>query len=635
MNITNFAHGLVANAAYSRFADVAARRLRNVRADGDGELVSRKGIQRITREATPITHIFINDNVLLIVQGGELKWARPPDSDDVGFGITSFTPSRGVLQLGEGAEHRIGFQPIPEGTSEAIAVSPGILVSKDTDGNPIAKSFYIQKAEKPNISWAQESRADRRGDIGIRIQAVQLNGGLTTAVGEPSDVFIVSNVTTHLDNEVDIDDLTATDITITLRDLIVPGFERDIDAFDIYRSRRDETGATKPYYFVDRIHFNDRATPYTVTIPVTDGSIEEGDELPEHGERISIDIMESDSYRLYAAESGSSRLHMTYFDGISTRHRNFVDHIDLDLGGGEITALKFIRDNVLVVYSSHRIVLLLTDPLAELHRVSSVLATATEKDSAIGCIAPHTIVDIRGWHYFLATDKRVYRFGGRTPTWVSHKIQPVLEGLAFPPEGYLSNVVSWAHEGSYFMSYPTSLAETQAYTLWRGHRLLWRGQPLKFGDPVFTDIEHHDHVLVYDVERDRWWEDDLGGVQSVVKGARERVYGVIGGQIYALYEGDDDNGTPIRWFWESNRIRLPNPTFIHNVQVNSQSAVLDVRVRMEEGEQWRHLDITDGYKYFEQRAGVNLRGRTLEIRVQGASPATIDRISFNERLRRR
>ena len=138
-------------------------------------------------------------------------------------------------------------------------------------------------------------------------------------------------------------------------------------------------------------------------------------------------------------------------------------------------------------------------------------------------------------------------------------------------------------------------------------------------------------TLILDTERNLWYRDGFG-VKAFQKGATGRLYGIITGAIYSLYDGDNSD---LDWLWQSNRILMNERQLVHNVSVKTQEpASLGVRVETEEGVQEQELDITESNDYWGQRAGINLRGRTLDVTIVGQGPVEIDRLAVNERPRR-
>lgn len=307
-----------------------------------------------------------------------------------------------------------------------------------------------------------------------------------------------------------------------------------------------------------------------------------------------------DEYRAYVAEPMLNRLYFSNFDvGTGERlYRNFTDFIDLDLNGGVITSLHFLRDTHLVIYASNQLQVLAADPLPEFMRVIDFIKPRDDKGEFIGCVSPDSIVDMRGEHYFLATDRRVYRYDGARLREMSDKVHGVLSRIQFR-----ANAVGFSYNRHYFLSVALDTDETP------------------------------DTTLVYDQIHNVWWQDDFG-VTDAVKDTDGNIYGTIDGESYQLYTGETDAGEPIRRIWRSHPAYAPVQARWESVHVYPQSpAAIDVRVWTELGRAEGHLDITNIADPFGQRMGCNLRGRTLTVEIETESTAAIDRSAVNEPIR--
>lgn len=307
-----------------------------------------------------------------------------------------------------------------------------------------------------------------------------------------------------------------------------------------------------------------------------------------------------DEHRAYVAETGSDRVYLSHFNpGTGERlYRNFTDFLDLDLNGGEITGLQFLRDTHLVVYASNQLQVIATDPLPEFMRVIDFIKPRDDKGEFIGCISPESIVDMGGVHYFLATDRRVYRYDGAQLREMSDKIHGLLTQIQFR-----ANAVGFSHDRHYLLS--VSL----------------------------DNDEVPDTTLVYDLEHNVWWADDFG-VTDAVKDREGNVYGSVGGQMFQLYTGETDNGQPIRRVWRSHPGYAAVQARWESVHIYPQApAAIDVRVWTELNRFEGHLDIVNIADPFSQRMGCNLRGRTFTVEIETESPVAIDRIVTNEPIR--
>ena len=308
-----------------------------------------------------------------------------------------------------------------------------------------------------------------------------------------------------------------------------------------------------------------------------------------------------DEFRAYVAEANADRVYLSHFNpGTSERlYRNFTDFIDLDLNGGVITGLQFLRDTHLVVYASNQLQVLATDPLPALMRVIDFIKPRDDKGEFIGCVSPNSIVDMGGAHYFIATDKRIYRFDGSNLREMSEKIHGILSGIM-----EISDAVGFSYDRHYLLSIK-QLVEGRV----------------------------EDTTLVYDQIHGVWWQDDFG-VSDAMKDRQGNVYGVIDGLWFQLYTGETDNGTPIRRVWRSHPHYAPVQARWESVHVYPQApAAIAVRAWTELSRTEGQLDITNIANPFSQRMGCNLRGRTLTVEIETESTAAIDRITVNERVR--
>ena len=402
---------------------------------------------------------------------------------------------------------------------------------------------------------------------------------------------------------------------------------------DVYHSRRRDPPAPYRggYYHVARLFYTEAPYPFTIKFPVSDDVLEHPwlDFLPTSGERIVWDNIEVDAVRIYATAQNDNNLYLSYFDGINERRfMNLTDSLALPLYDDEITAIKMLPETPwLAVYTASQIILVITDSNPELFQVVGRYG-ALDKDESIGCIAPGSLAAVGRYHYFLAGNKRVYRFSGRGPTWVSSSVQPILQSVVVPTPFEPVNAHAIAHDGHYYLSFQATEGNDIYLGEARPHRKVGvNDQDTQMGADKYVP----NTTLVLDTERMIWYKDDYGAV-SFVKTRSNRLYGVILGEICSLYDTDDDD---LRWLWRSNRLLLPVQQLIHNINVKTQGeADIDVTVSTEEGEQTQSLSIEDANHYYGQRAGVNLRGRILDLTVQGAMPAVIDRITINERPRR-
>lgn len=351
-----------------------------------------------------------------------------------------------------------------------------------------------------------------------------------------------------------------------------------------------EDSVSERYFWIAR-------TPVNETVHYHFPVLDVNTEAPLTFENPDWVYIAANEFRSYVAEADSNRIYLSYFNpGTSEKlYRNFTDFIDLDLQDGTITGLHFLRDTHLIVYTSNQIQILATDPLPELHQVIDFITPRDDKGEFIGCVSPESIVDMGGEHYFLATDKRIYRFDGSNLREMSEKIHGILSRLTA-----LSTAVGFSHDRHYLLS---------------------------------IRLDGEDTTLVYDLVHNVWWQDDFG-VTDAMKDREGHVYGVIDGETFQLYTGETDDGQPIRRVWRSHPHYAAVQARWESIHVYPQApAVIDIEASTELGSTEGTLHIESISDPFAQRMGCNLRGRTLTIEIATESTAAIDRISVNERVR--
>jgi hypothetical protein len=109
------------------------------------------------------------------------------------------------------------------------------------------------------------------------------------------------------------------------------------------------------------------------------------------------------------------------------------DFIDIDTGGGRITAIASFNDHLLIFKSNTMWALYGYDSQTwQLVRVSSL----------IGCQGPHSIGKSETACYFYSASSRggIYGYGGTTPVCISENLRPAFENLL----AYENVFVSWA-----------------------------------------------------------------------------------------------------------------------------------------------------------------------------------------------
>lgn len=407
------------------------------------------------------------------------------------------------------------------------------------------------------------------------------------------------------------------ELTITMSS-VTPEFmvSRNV-IVELYATRRVATGETPTTDFFRLPTTITYKPETTVTFRLLNNDESLGDEAPfDPGtvtERLDFRYMALNEFRAYVAEENSDRVWLSYYDAAKneTYFQNFTDFIQLQLQGGTITGLKFIRDNLLVVYATNQIQMISTDPLVELHQVIDTVGPRDDVGNRIGCIAPDTVVDMGGEHFFLASNRYVYRFNSRTARTISDSVQAIFEAIALPTtragEPEISRAVGFAYQKDYFISIPSQLEQNVN---------------------VYPNT-----TLMYDTEYRRWWQDSYA-VRAISKGYPERLFSVIDGSLFVLFLGDTDDGDQIRRVWRSNpSLRRTHDKF-RSVHVYAMGqAIIDVLAKTEQSEERGTLTIEETSDVYSQRLGVNLRGRNFTVEIATESDAPIDRIMVNEMFR--
>ena len=645
--IANFTSGLIPNAGWSRARNVAAQDQSDLRPSDQGFLEDRRSHETVY-DGGNITQIFAYKTLLIAIIDANLRWGRArPRGEAVTF--QDFDP---VINLN--TTNRWQFQPLQNATGEYIFMGNGTgeitgglggvyvidltdVFNPETPQAPTAAHFYLNKPSTPTIALIDDTFEDDHIEgrpIAFRIQAVQEIDGVEVAVSEASDAVLESGFNTLKDDSeaTDVDDNDGADEVRTQYRLSFSAITNTLaNKIYIYRGERNHDGSLESQF--RRVGIVDATeTSFTAHMELTDdGFLEDDNIIPDAGEKVPFGYIETDGVRSYVASPFSSDLYLSYFDPQTSIRlfRNFSDTIALPIDGERITGVKFLREGLLAVYTPHRIVLVATDPLPELCQVTSVYTTGPN-DEPVGCIAPESLVQAGAYHYFLSANYWVYRFGSREPQWISASVQPILNTVAVPENDDASleliNAIGAFHQGHYLLSIP-SLINFPAHSLtWRGQQVAWRRDT---GLEWREDFFRPNATLLYEYRRNRWYRDGFG-VEAYAKDQRDRLYGIVGGNLLALYDGDNEDTVSFR-LWKSNQIILPPRTLVYNVFVKSQiPATLTVTVKTESGEETSDLLIEDVNDYWASHMGCQLYGRTVQVTVESKGPLLLDRISINE-----
>lgn len=390
---------------------------------------------------------------------------------------------------------------------------------------------------------------------------------------------------------------TAIEFVITSVSLL----DTDADFLDIFQTETTAENADAEYYYIGRIPY--AVGTYQVSTQ-TDTAIENERVLIEPVETPAWTIVEATEERLYMATGDDNRVYMTHYDTSEQYLRSVTDYFPVKTDGRAITGIKLINENLLAIYTENKIYMVATDPIAELHRVIQTITSRDHRDAPIGCIAPESLVDIDGEHYFLSGTKQVYKFAGQRPVWVSEPINPMLEKM---PRAVASEAVGFARDMEYCLSYASA-----------------------------PESRGNDAMVCYHTKYRTWWKDSLN-LTGISKGQTQQEYAVINRTPVLLNTGTSDmDGIPIQWSWKGNKILLPLNTLIHSLfigvlpeDIGDESVTVGVMLKTEEGEQTGELEVHRGLNFWEQFIGFNLRGRSVQVTLSGEGAMKIDRLTFN------
>lgn len=669
MEITSFHRGLITNTEGIAKPHETASYVRNNRTERHGWLAPRAGMMKVSN-VSGWTDVFIHKTVVLAVQNGYLKWARL--TGEVGEALT-FNDFDDGFVVKEGTERVVFIGQVDEegeqGNVVWLSTQEDAFVVEIPDPPeppeaaeiPSARAFYLPKP-KLEFSFVGDEPSGNTVRVWIRAQFVQTDGinditdpdpaeaiqrkeeggspyAEAVVYSEPSDARSVYIRADEGGNTTDIQ-------------IRVEGAREGIAGYvDLFQTGLDgeENG---DYYFIERVPYSsafnsllveDLNFSYDSSVPRVSfsktlrnsetnigtpwGYSSDGDpnSLVSFRKMVYVNNFNpkfqhiaTNKFRNYAAEANSNRVYISYYDPAEDikLFQNFADYIPLDLAGGAITGLAFIRDNLLVVYATNQIQLIQTDPLIELHSVIDILGPRDSDGNLIGCIAPDTIVDMGGVHYFLATNRYVYRFNGRSADSISDLVHVMFQAVSLPTTEYgqpiPSRAVAFVYDKDFYISIPSLLEEglTEA-------------------------PEYPNTTLLYDVQYRRWWQDSFG-IRSISKSHPERLFAVVDNKLVELYQGNDDDGTPIQRVWRSNPYQTRPHERFESVVVYCQAAArVDIKAITEFEEFETDIEVDNTRAWHDMRAGCDLRGRLQSVEISTQSRVIIDRITTNEVLENR
>ena len=401
-------------------------------------------------------------------------------------------------------------------------------------------------------------------------------------------------------------DVERTAIRITL-----PAPPDHANFVDVYASNRENRDS---FYWIARMPYVENE-PLDYVFAFSDPAVAEP--FIDAGEQVDFQYIATSEFRTYIAAANSDKVYMSYYNPANPEalRQNFVDVVRLQLNGGAITGLHFLRDTFLYAYATNQIQVIGTDPIAELHRVVDYIKPRDEKGEIVGCAAPDTITNIVGRHYFLATNQRVYRFDGQRLYDVSDRVHGAFEKVLTPIRNgllQLQDAIGYSVDENYVLSARMAIPDCQ---------------PLEIDKP--------NRLLVYDVTHGVWWHDSYG-IHALTKGVYDSVYGVIDGKLYLLHYGDTDNGACIKRLWRGHPYQTTTQKTWESVHVHPLGpGHIDIKAATELEEFQGYVEIRNIASFDEKRMGCNLRGAVQTVEIETESAAAIHRIAVNERPRNR
>lgn len=479
-----------------------------------------------------------------------------------------------------------------------------VMTLHDSLGDHITHEEYVEGDH--SIKW------DGRNDLGERVATGTYTVRFRYSTGLDVNAEDENDFTFNVVKGLSLADFYRSadpDVERTAIEITLPAPPDAANYVDIYASYRDNRDS---FYFIARMPYI-AGQKLQYVFPFSDPAV--GEPFVEAGEKIDFQYIATNEFRTYIADAKSNKVYVSYYNPANNEElrQNFVDNVPLQLEGGEITGLHFLRDTFLYAYTTNQIQVIATDPIAELHRVIDYIKPRDEKGEVIGCAAPDTIINIVGRHYFLATNQRVYRFDGQRLYDISDRIHGAFQKVFTPTDNgaiQLQDAIGYSVDENYVVSV----------------NMVIPGEP---------QSEKPNRLLVYDVTHGVWWQDSYG-IQAVSKGVYDSVFGVIEGRLYLLHHGKTDDGQIIRRVWRGHPYQTTTQKSWESVHVHPLIPCrVEIKASTEQDEFEGYVEVGNIASFDEKRMGCNLRGSLQTIEIQTDSPAVIHRITTNERPRNR
>lgn len=614
--ITNFSGGMVTNFGdhAPRYPHLTAERLFDCRADDRGWLVHRKGRTKLADE-NDVTAVFVHKGFIFIVVNHEtLKWAN---TETLNF------QTLGSVTVQAFIRGHINFTPIEIEGDEFIVIgglSPEPKIIDLSRNTPTLANLHLPAfGENTGIQLIVEQGEDvratilrlRQGDsVGIYMQAVTLNtNGNRIAVGplsaslvleakDPDDPTQTINALKVWDPET-----TTTQLAMTITSIENTLIANGVTHLQFFSTKIGEPDNTSELFslgepiayavgntnrFIYNTRFLSRTSDYI-----------------EVGEKPNIQYLAVDNFRSYAAEPDGKKLYFSYYDAETHErlYHNFTDFDNIELQGGEITGVHFLNETRLIIFATNQIQMYSVDPDPQFIQVFEINSPGTDKGKTIGCAAPQSIVNMGNNFIFLATNNYLYSLDERGLVPINDPIYALFQTIRQRRNSrgklLLNHAVAFAHGENYVISVPIADDE-----------------------PTRT--------IEYDTISKSWWQDKLG-IYAISKDESDRLYGVVDGQLHAIYEGNDDNGENIVKNWKGNPYFTRSHDYWDSVHVYAQGpAVIDVIATTEQDKVEQTIESHNAGDWWGQKLGLGLRGRIYQVEITTSSDAPIDRITINE-----
>ena len=220
---------------------------------------------------------------------------------------------------------------------------------------------------------------------------------------------------------------------------------------------------------------------------------------------------------------------------------------------------------------------------------------AADYKKNIGCLSPRSVKNDGTIVVFVGSDKQIYQLAGKQAIPIGTSVKPIIEPLSITE---LENVVTEWHNERFYLTLPDSV--------------------------LILNIEHKYWTRFDWTLKDIHWS--RGG-----KNSESILYGLdTDGTFLELQVENEDEIFPIKW--ERNLMLRRTGSLVTGVYVYTEDGE-ELTVTVSGNEPMKKVARTFtpklGNKY---RAGVHVKGRNIEVKVESDAPITIDRIEIEENM---